>query len=316
MAIVAERQTESRKSTAPPIFFNEPESADRTPHALQHLDYAVQTANTFLGRESKGLRIFISDSVSGVCISGVASGVYVSTGSGEYVSGFGQYVSSSGVYVFGSVGNVVESYHVSGRLAASNQPAESSFLWDTVPSLLDAAASWRAAIEGALRRVQEASGVAKAKARTEAVQAIIRAGTSTEVLDHAVRSIIGVHRSGRLDDAIDILSELGRVRIRSLAETWWRAFAADGTNDDYWYAVIRAAGRSGDRGIPKKFLDSRFVALKEAAVEALGDIGDPVALEDLRQVAGDSDQPDFIRELAKELELESASNENPVSPVR
>ena len=65
--------------------------------------------------------------------------------------------------------------------------------------------------------------------------------------------------------------------------------------------LIRAAGRTCNRDIVKRFLDSRFLAIAEATVWALGDIGDAEALKDLKLVAKDSSRPQIIREIAEEL---------------
>ena len=176
----------------------------------------------------------------------------------------------------------------------SNDPAG-------VPQPTESPSIEYAQIEAALGHAQTTQGVEKVRAQADAVQAIIRAGATSEIVDHAVRSLIGTHRSGRLQDAIDILTQLGGDAVRSLADAWQRTFAPNGTNDDCWYAVIRAAARTGNREIARRFLDSRFIALEEAAVEALGDIGDAAALEDLGRTANDLSRPQFIRELAQEL---------------
>ena len=160
------------------------------------------------------------------------------------------------------------------------------------------------------------SGFANFLARTEAVQAINRTGAFTQVVDHVIRSLIRVHRSGRIDDAIDILSELGNLRIRALATTLEQTFAPNGSDHDYWYAVIRAAGRSGDREIPKSFLSSRFTALQEAAVEALGDIGDHAAIEiSNRLPAIPHCQVSFANSLGNWCQS-WPQTDNPTSPVR
>ena len=172
------------------------------------------------------------------------------------------------------------------------------------------------AIDEPLHRLCSTAGIAKALARTEAVQAIMQAGASTTIVDQALRSIIDVHRSGRLDDAIDILSELGRTRIHDLAAARLGTFPPDGTNDDYWYAIIRAAGRLGDRQTVETLLSLGNAALKEAAIEALGDIGGSEALGDLRRLSGDSNQPEFIRKLAEEVASDLAANDSPDSSLR
>ena len=113
--------------------------------------------------------------------------------------------------------------------------------------------------------------------------------------------MLSAHRSGRLDDTIDILSLLGRDVVRTVAQARLSTFAPDGSNDDYWYALIRAAGRTGDREIPGRFLESRFIALEEAAVQALGDIGDSTALKELRRVANDPRRSQLIREARRRV---------------
>ncbi len=168
-------------------------------------------------------------------------------------------------------------------------------------SLAAASAHGFSRIEAALDRVRVAVGQDKVRAQFEATHAITRAGASIEDVDRAIRSLLSVHRSGRLDDTIDILALLGRDVVHAVARARLSTFTPDGNNDDYWYALIRAAGRTGDHEIPRYFLESRFIALEEAAVQALGDVGDSAALEDLRRVANDPQRSQLIRELAEEL---------------
>jgi hypothetical protein len=163
------------------------------------------------------------------------------------------------------------------------------------------AASDYTAIRNALTRVRTTVAQEKVRAQDAAAQAIIRAGASAENVDRALQVLLSEHRSGRLDDAVDILKLLGREVVRTVFKNALSTYAPDGDNDDYWYVLIRAAGRTGVGDISRHFLRSPFLALEEAAVQALGDIGDAAALDDLRIIAKETGRPQLVRELAEEL---------------
>jgi len=154
-------------------------------------------------------------------------------------------------------------------------------------------------IDDVLDRVRTA--VAEGRARAQGEAAAILTGAGVGAVDAAIKALLSVHRSGNVDDAIDILTLLGSNVVRALAEDCLRAFPPDGTNNDYWYALIRAAGRTGDQALPRRFLRSQFIDLEEAALEALRDLGDSEALNELTRVASDHTRSRIIRELAKEL---------------
>jgi hypothetical protein len=170
-------------------------------------------------------------------------------------------------------------------------------LFEVPPSVVSGSAS----IWAALARVQAAVAQEKLRAEAEVASAIIRAGATTYIVDRTVRALLGERHSRRLEDATDVLVLLGSTVVRELARTALSKSPPDETNEDYWYSLIRAAGHTANAEIVRHFLESQFPALQEAAVHALGDIGGPAAIEDLKRVANDPARFEYVRELAAEL---------------
>ncbi len=292
MAIVAEisKGDQGGKSTVPAILFNPQESADSTLPNLAYPFRPAQSGTGFPVPKPENAKIHAS-------------------GSGGNAAPQAS-VEEALLALFHSL--LVDWMPVVLEKGAHSR-AEPLFSAKELESLLTVvSAAWpptpilsvlsnRVSIESALDLLLTSVAQDKVRAVTEAAQAITRAGASAENVDRAIRTLLSAKRSGGLDDATDILTLLGGNVVRSVVETHLPVFAPDGSNDDYWYVLIRAAGRTGDREIPKRFLESRLLALEEAAVLALGDIGDFAALEDLRRVVNDSRRPQIIRELAEEL---------------
>jgi hypothetical protein len=161
--------------------------------------------------------------------------------------------------------------------------------------------SERLIISAALERLSESVAEDRTRALKEASQAIHKTGIIPEAALFAIQMLLNSKRSRRVDDATDLLSFLGRDTINTIAYVHSLANPPDGTNDDFWYALIRAAGHTGDRSLADHFLGSRYLALQEASVVAIGDVGDGSARDDLRKVAEDTKRSLLIRELAEEL---------------
>lgn len=152
-----------------------------------------------------------------------------------------------------------------------------------------------------LRRIQAEVGPRKLQAHDHAARALRRSHQSLRTLDSAVRDLLKGKRSGRLDDAIDLLGLMDAGRVSALVERSLQADPSMATDEDYWFVLIRAAGRKGAREIVERSLKSPTLALQEAAVQALGDIADPAAVETLKSIASDPGRPRIIRELARDL---------------
>ena len=296
-----------RDKSTTPAFFNAQESLDSTLPRFQYPSFTVQAAVGLPIPEPEAIRmIYVSDSASTSFL-----GKHLSAPASQYpvVDWVSTVMLDQGTYLTGKSLNAEVDCLLkvnSGQIYIIECKTYPSQVATTRRAVLLAAASAHgfSRIEAALDQVRIAVGQDKVRAQFEATHTITRAGASVEDVDRAIRLLLGVHRSGRLDDAIDILALLGRDVVHAVAQARLSVFAPDGSNDDYWYVLIRAAGRTGDHDLLRRFLGSRFIALEEAAVQALGDIGDSTALKDLRRIANDPRRSQLIRELAEELASE------------
>lgn len=122
-----------------------------------------------------------------------------------------------------------------------------------------------------------------------------------ETATWAIRELLKYPGNNRIDNAIDLLCSLGQDLINEIFLYGLAINPPDGNNDDFWYSVIRSLGLTGNRSLSGQFVKSGRIALQEAAVEALGDVGDTHAITELRTIARDASYPTMIRELANEL---------------
>jgi hypothetical protein len=152
----------------------------------------------------------------------------------------------------------------------------------------------------------KAGGRAKGLARTELVNLLRSHECGIEALRAATEQLSSSRSTGRLGDAIDVLSELGEL-VKDLVDTSLRESPPNGTNDDYWYVLIRGLGKTGNANILREFASSPYRSLREAVAEAFHDLKDESALSQI--ASGDSSQ--FIREIAQELldDLREASSD-------
>ncbi|MCC5786069.1 MAG: HEAT repeat domain-containing protein [Phycisphaerales bacterium] len=118
------------------------------------------------------------------------------------------------------------------------------------------------------------------------------------ILEHAVLST----KPSRLDDAIDILDQ-PRVDLTTyLRDAQFRG-SLDRKPEDAIYILVRAAGRRSDdaaRFVVPWALKSDQASVREAAVEALADLGTEAAISMLRRVS-QFDDSSSVRETAKEV---------------
>lgn len=163
-----------------------------------------------------------------------------------------------------------------------------------------------------VRLLLDSPGPESAQRRATAVRIIGIAQDPERYIDE-VLTICSAHRSvDRLNVAIDILSQTGEM-IRAYAwaflrrdiEEWHRlSQRAYEPNDDYWYILLRSVARAkADNDL--KFLFVKMCSgaatrgIREAVVEALGDLGTDPAKSLLRQLAtGDEDA--FILKAARD----------------
>jgi hypothetical protein len=152
-----------------------------------------------------------------------------------------------------------------------------------------------------LGRLIRSSGREKASAREE-IREIVSSHLDTRFKDiHAsINYLVAAHSAEKIDNAIDLLAMLEPSILEPFA---WNALTSsppDHTNDEYWYAVIRALGRAGRSEIIEPLSRFSVSSVREAVAEALSDIRDAKSLALLRKMA-EADSSPFIRKLANEL---------------
>jgi hypothetical protein len=147
-------------------------------------------------------------------------------------------------------------------------------------------------------RFQKIAGHARDAARSAIVRKIVRSNSPDEEIEITLQTFIASAVPGRLDDAVDILCQVGPMLAQFATETTSRALSV-APDKDYWYVLIRALGKSG---LPSAriLIDSLWKRSPEAGVEAFADLGGPESLQRLRTVAH-TDPSEFIRQLAAEI---------------
>lgn len=149
-----------------------------------------------------------------------------------------------------------------------------------------------------ISRFQRSVGAQRDSARRAIIRKIVNAQLPDEYIETTLQTLIGSTKPGRLDDAVDILSEAGAVLPQFVCEALTQS-ESDDVDEDYWYVLTRAIGKSK---LPTARIYVEMLSPKspEAAVEAFGDIGDSESLDRLRAVAKDGPS-DFIRQMAAEM---------------
>jgi hypothetical protein len=147
-------------------------------------------------------------------------------------------------------------------------------------------------------RFHRALGQERDAARSAIVKKLLAVDEPDEYIQTALRAFVSSSRPGRLDDAVDILSQCGRLLPQFVSEVLTRPQPTS-VDDDYWYVLIRSIGKST---LPsaRLLVELLWSRSPEAAVEALGDIGDAESLKKLRVVAA-GDPSEFVRSLATEV---------------
>ena len=119
-------------------------------------------------------------------------------------------------------------------------------------------------------------------------------------------------KPGRVDDCLGIFTRLSPTIVRDTLQDAFRRHPPQETGqhnwtEDYWYVLIRSLGRIvGDwpseqlRDIIELASHFPMVSIRESAILALGDIGDPAAVERLRMIAVEDSHP-LLRDLAEEM---------------
>lgn len=152
----------------------------------------------------------------------------------------------------------------------------------------------------------------KGSCRDNIVRFILIAQDPDKYIDELLRLCTDDANPDRLGIAIDVLSQTGDV----ICDYAWSYFCRDvkawqqwterayEPNDDYWYILLRSVARSQtDANRRLKSIRSCAGAssrgMREAVVEALGDLGTDAAHELLKSIAAHDEDP-FVRSLARE----------------
>ncbi len=153
--------------------------------------------------------------------------------------------------------------------------------------------------EHEVARFQRAVGHQRDAARSAIVRRIFKADDPDEYIQTMAQTLVSSALPGRLDDAVDILSECGPRLEQFVNEVLSQPMQIDDADEDFWYVLIRGIGKST---LPsaRMFVELLWSKSPDAAVEAMGDIGDDESLKRLRGVAA-GDPSEFVRNLAAEI---------------
>ncbi len=156
-----------------------------------------------------------------------------------------------------------------------------------------------------LTEFAHAQGSQKRVLREKLAQAISAEYQPDTYLHLALTLLSSSAEPSRLDDAIDLLCELDND-LESFVIEELKYSPPNGSNDDYWYVLVRALGKSNKAAVVRALVNSPFRVVREAVVEALGDLADQFSIATLKQIA-QTDKSVFIRELAEEIASELAA---------
>lgn len=152
---------------------------------------------------------------------------------------------------------------------------------------------------GLVRSFFRASMASKRNLRGWVVDDMAVGRRLTERVECILESAVSSTKPSRLDDAIDILDH-PKVDLTTYFRDVRGSLEREG--DDAIYVLLRAAGRRSDnaaRFVLPWALKSDRTCVREAAVEALADIGTEAAASVLRRIS-ESDASSSVREAAKE----------------
>ena len=139
--------------------------------------------------------------------------------------------------------------------------------------------------------------------RQDLVRRIAGAESPGSYIEEALLVAVDLPTPGRLDDAIDILAEVGNASVQFANHAMFESPQHE-RDDDYWYVLVRAACEVGDesttRTIVNWAMDDDRRMVREAAVEVLGDLDKDWALAQLREMQS-SDPSSLIRDLAVDM---------------
>lgn len=142
---------------------------------------------------------------------------------------------------------------------------------------------------------QRATGARRRDERARLIQSINAAQRPDDLISTLLSTLTDSRIPGRLDDGIDILSKVGSRLSHFVLEASGRD--AGNYDEDSWYILIRALGRSQIQGA-RLLIEMLRGRCLEAAIEAFSELGDPESRSRLQSIANDATQGNAARELA------------------
>lgn len=162
-------------------------------------------------------------------------------------------------------------------------------------------------IHSYVKTLLSSSGAKRATIRDRLSWLIFTSKSQALLADFAIKLILTSRSSGYIDEAIEVLVGSRPQTVKALMSESLPLASPNEDNGDYWYVVIRALGAAGASGDVAKFATSPYVRIREAAVEALSDLGDESSINLLKSLS-QSDQSKFIQRIATEVLAEYESN--------
>ena len=158
--------------------------------------------------------------------------------------------------------------------------------------------------EAIVRNYVCASANQKDDDRQEIISELSRSVDIAGRIDSLLLNGINSPYPGRLDSLIDVLCD-SRINLYDylLRKVFFGGFDFERLNEDAIYVLIKAAGKRNDSAnnllLSWALNKNRSECVREAAVEALADIGEEGALDKLKNIAAD-DKAESIRRIAHE----------------
>lgn len=153
--------------------------------------------------------------------------------------------------------------------------------------------------EAMVRHYLRAPGFDKDRAREHVIEELGVRESDVERIDALLDLAIQSPMPGRLDSAIDVLSD---NRVDLLTYLSQASFALNSLDEDKLYVLIRAAGKRRDSTtamLTNWSLRHDRPSIRQAAIEALVDVGTLGAIAQIRTIA-ESDQCESVRRTARE----------------
>jgi HEAT repeat protein len=155
--------------------------------------------------------------------------------------------------------------------------------------------------EGLVRAFLRAPACTRHRLREWIIADLAAARRINDRIAIVLREALASSQPGRLGAAIDLLSS-PQVNLKQFVQSGLRADLLEAMDEDAAFILVRAAGRRYDHStelIMPRAVHSLRETVREAAAEALYDLGTPAAVAALTIIA-DSDSSPIVRQTASE----------------